>query len=417
MKRTSSCPSKGNKKSATSSLQLALESRLLFDGALTETANDIVHNTAVQKNTPTDTDIKSHSTFDFVPLELDKDALEHKVSSEKSVLSERVVEAVGAEVPRPRTLIVIDPRSDVGQTLIAKPPSGCQLLVLDNTRNGFQQVSNALGGWHEVENLHVVPWIKNGEQWLGNVSFGAITTASVSNTLADWGDGLADNANVTFYGEHIASESTVLSQVDVMTGAQSSWTRDIKIADQSTDTAGYAVVERSTTPTTTSVVFIDTSVSNPAAIVAVTDLSAEIVYLYAAQDGFGQIADYLVGRTDIDNIQIVSHGEDGKLFLGNAVVSKENLISYSNQLAQIGQSLTANGDILLYGCNVAETWIGDQFVHDISMLTGADVAASADTTGAVVLGGDWVLEEVAGAIETKIKVAKGIAYAGVSEII
>jgi hypothetical protein len=42
-------------------------------------------------------------------------------------------------------------------------------------------------------------------------------------------------------------------------------------------------------------------------------------------------------------------------------------------LQQWGQSLTATGDILLYGSNVAQGSAGKDFVQQISQLTGADV--------------------------------------------
>jgi len=61
--------------------------------------------------------------------------------------------------------------------------------------------------------------------------------------------------------------------------------------------------------------------------------------------------------------------------------------------------LTDSGDILLYGCDVAQGEIGQAFIEQLAQLTGADVAASTDLTGAAALGGDWVLEAQAGVVE------------------
>uniref|UniRef100_UPI001177D3F7 Ig-like domain-containing protein n=1 Tax=Crenothrix polyspora TaxID=360316 RepID=UPI001177D3F7 len=396
MKNTSSRKSKVNKKSSTSSLRLALESRLLFDGALVATANDAVHESIVQKDNVHE--VTRHTDFNFETLGLDKDPHEQKSAAEKPVLFNHAAYAATQSLASSDTLIIVDPRSDEGMALLAKPPVGSRLVVLDTMEDGFQQVADALGGWHEVENLHIVPWIENGEQWLGSTPLAAATTHAISNVMADWGDGLADDAHVVFHGEHIASESNLLSHVNTMTGARGSWVRDVSVEDQQLDSARRSGVDTAATHTPTSVVFIDTSVADPAAIVAATDLSAEIVYLYANQDGVSQIADYLQGRTGIDNIQIVSHGDDGELFLGNTIVNNANLAAYSSQLEQIGQSLTANGDILLYGCDVAQTWVGQQFVSSISDLTGADVAASNDATGSTTFGGDWELETRIGLI-------------------
>ena len=60
-----------------------------------------------------------------------------------------------------------------------------------------------------------------------------------------------------------------------------------------------------------------------------------------------------------------------------------------------------DADILFYGCDLAGNAEGEQFIESISGITGADVAASDDLTGAEELGGDWDLELNVGMIETQ----------------
>ena len=91
-------------------------------------------------------------------------------------------------------------------------------------------------------------------------------------------------------------------------------------------------------------------------------------------------------------IHLLSHGAPGSLVLGAAVLNSANLADYSTSLAQIGSHLTGTGDLLIYGCNVAQGEEGMAFVDALSAYTGADVAVSEDLTGAAVLGGDAVLE-------------------------
>lgn len=71
---------------------------------------------------------------------------------------------------------------------------------------------------------------------------------------------------------------------------------------------------------------------------------------------------------------------------------------HAQQLAGIGAALSEHGDILLYGCNVAEGAMGLQFIDALAQATGADVAASTDTTGTAP-GGNLVLEARTGTIE------------------
>lgn len=55
---------------------------------------------------------------------------------------------------------------------------------------------------------------------------------------------------------------------------------------------------------------------------------------------------------------------------------------------------------MVYGCDLAATEKGQFLVEALHALTGADVAASTDDTGAARLGGDWDLEVRLGVVET-----------------
>ncbi|MGB8691685.1 MAG: DUF4347 domain-containing protein, partial [Microcoleus sp.] len=128
-----------------------------------------------------------------------------------------------------------------------------------------------------------------------------------------------------------------------------------------------------------------------------------------------QITNALADQKDIEAVHIVSHGSEGSLKLGADVLNEHNLETFSTQIKQWGNALTANGDILLYGCDVAAGESGENFVKRLSEITGADVAASTDKTGNAALGGDWELEKTTGAIEAGLAFSQdAIAnYAGV----
>ncbi|WP_291588604.1 DUF4347 domain-containing protein [Comamonas sp. UBA7528] len=159
------------------------------------------------------------------------------------------------------------------------------------------------------------------------------------------------------------------------------------------------------------VVFVDSQVPNLAELLAGLSSSAEVVILDAGKDGLQQMADYLQGRNGLDAIHLLSHGADGTVQMGNVWLSSANLGEHSAALQGIGAALKADGDLMLYGCDVGQGDKGQAFLDQLAVITGADVAASADDTGAAALGGNWSLERSSGQIETSAQVVAG--YDGV----
>lgn len=95
--------------------------------------------------------------------------------------------------------------------------------------------------------------------------------------------------------------------------------------------------------------FIDSRVENYTTLIDNLGADAEFYLLGADDDGVEQMQGLLAHYADLDSIQIISHGATGALYLGNTVLNSDNLFSYSDQLQAIGASLSATGDILLYG--------------------------------------------------------------------
>lgn len=101
----------------------------------------------------------------------------------------------------------------------------------------------------------------------------------------------------------------------------------------------------------TALVVVDTSIEGYETLLEDLDEGTEVLLLDGDADGLQQIADYVEGRDDISSIHILSHGEDGELRLGTTVIDSNNIGEFESLLESIGQSLTEDGDILIYGCN------------------------------------------------------------------
>jgi hypothetical protein len=149
------------------------------------------------------------------------------------------------------------------------------------------------------------------------------------------------------------------------------------------------------------IVVLDTSLQNLAALrdaIALDTPQAEVLVLDASRDAFDQIGDKLAAGEPVSAIHLVAHGQAGQFVLHGAVIDASELARRTAQLQS--WNFADSADILLYGCNVAEGPNGQAFIDMLASLTGADVAASSDLTGAIDLGADWDLEVITGSIET-----------------
>jgi glucose/arabinose dehydrogenase len=154
-----------------------------------------------------------------------------------------------------------------------------------------------------------------------------------------------------------------------------------------------------------SLIFIDASVENYPPLLTGVAGNAEVFILHSGQDGIAQMSNILSDRQDIDSIHIVSHATSGDLLLGNARLNGATLDDRADQIRSWGQALSAKGDILLYGCNLADDQTGQALVKKLADLTDADIAASTDLTGNALLGGDWQLEFTVGQVDTPLAFA------------
>ncbi|MBE9146569.1 DUF4347 domain-containing protein, partial [Planktothrix mougeotii] len=151
-------------------------------------------------------------------------------------------------------------------------------------------------------------------------------------------------------------------------------------------------------------VVIDSQVENYETLLQGIDPNAEVVVLDPNQDGIHQITSLLSNFKNIDSLQIIAHGSSGSIQLGNTILDNQTLNQYTRQFQQWQTQLTADADILLYGCNVASGSLGQSFVTNLSQLTQTDVAASENLTGASYLGADWNLEYATGTIDTSLAI-------------
>lgn len=157
---------------------------------------------------------------------------------------------------------------------------------------------------------------------------------------------------------------------------------------------------------TQSIIFVEDNLSEYQSLVGSIKQGIEVHVLDYNKNGLEQMSEILNGRSGIDAIYLLSHGAEGQINLGAKTLTNADISKYTDLLAQIGSTLKKDGDILIYGCNVAKGEDGMMLIDKLSQATGADVAASDNLTGDSDQGGDWVLESSIGEINASPLVFK-----------
>ena len=136
-------------------------------------------------------------------------------------------------------------------------------------------------------------------------------------------------------------------------------------------------------------------------------LSADAAREYARQAALGlqHIHEHGLVHRDIKPANLLRAAvpdgpADGVIQIGSTILSAATIGQHLPQLAQIGDALRPGGDILLYGCDVAQDAAGEAFLQQFSQATGgANIAASSHVIGAASAGGDWNLDVETGTID------------------
>ena len=149
----------------------------------------------------------------------------------------------------------------------------------------------------------------------------------------------------------------------------------------------------------TGIVFIDADLPNFNETLSQLDPGLTVHVIPADGDGLSFIADTLAAESGVEAVHILSHGAPGTLVLGDLALTTEMILARPAEMEAIRAALSANADLLIYGCDLAAGAEGASFVDTLATATGADVAASTDLTG---LGGDWDLEYSTGPIEAQV---------------
>jgi len=161
-------------------------------------------------------------------------------------------------------------------------------------------------------------------------------------------------------------------------------------------------------PKGNSVVIIDRDLPSLEILVKQIHASSKIVYLEKSDHPLFFVLKVLRAHAPVSALHIITDGRPGELIFAGTSVTTEVLQKNDEILGLWKEYFSQNGDLLLYGCEVAKGHAGINFIKHMKLLTQLDVAASANLTGSYKKMGDWNLEIKAGKVEAQPAVSKNI---------
>ena len=242
-------------------------------------------------------------------------------------------------------------------------------------------------------------------------------SADPCRTLSTFGGSLlALESRIMFDGAAVATAGTVTTEQIAQSQAEASFGGDDATTADSAPAAPTgeapaaadqalfdALAAYDTSAARQEIVFLSPSVRDYQKLLDGISPNVEVIILDPTRDGVEQMAEALAGRTGIDAVHLIGDGTEAEMHLGASFLTQDSIgTTYAEQFQQIGQSLSADADLLIYGCNFGRGEAGQAAIQTLATLTGVDVAASTDRTGHSTEFGDWILETSTGAMEASI---------------
>ncbi|WP_315809276.1 VCBS domain-containing protein [Pseudomonas sp. C9-3] len=155
-------------------LALALEQRILFDGAAAAAVDQQHHDSSA--------------------------GAEAKDTARPATAVEARAQAAAPAQAAPRNLVVIDARLENRDQLAANLPVGTTALVVDAGQDAIADISNALAQLGKVDSIQIFSHGTTGQFTLGNQTFTSQSIDQLGERLSAWRGELNQGADIQLYG-------------------------------------------------------------------------------------------------------------------------------------------------------------------------------------------------------------------------
>ncbi|SAL77829.1 hypothetical protein AWB74_05238 [Caballeronia arvi] len=173
---------------------LALEQRILFDGAAAVAADHQQHHTDPAHAADTSEAVKASDT---------RSAAQH----------------TSAAPVTPRNLVVVDARVENGGELLAQAPAGTKVLIVQPGQDAIAAINVALANMGRADSVQIFSHGAAGQFTLGDKVFTSTTLSQMSDALRAWRDHLKPDADIELYGCDIGAGASGKALVQTLASA------------------------------------------------------------------------------------------------------------------------------------------------------------------------------------------------------
>ena len=177
---------------------MSLEPRMLFDGAVAATVAD----TAAQAD--------SHATADAAKTP----TADQPVASKDTHGQADATPAASPVAVPGQSVVFVDSRVKDADSLLQGIAPGTQVVKLDATKDGLQQIADYLDQHQGVSSVQIIAHGNAGDLWLGNSYLSADNVAQRSAILGEIGKDMNVGGDILIYGCYTAEGDRGLSFVD-----------------------------------------------------------------------------------------------------------------------------------------------------------------------------------------------------------
>ena len=101
-------------------------------------------------------------------------------------------------------LVIIDGGIENAEALLASVPANASLIMLDSSRSGVQQITEAIASHQNLGSVHLMCHATDGAMAIGNETLSNQNIDTHRDSIAQWGQTMSDGADLVIYGCDLA---------------------------------------------------------------------------------------------------------------------------------------------------------------------------------------------------------------------